>query len=108
MAALVRLEGPSKEFLLIEIQSLAVMEDGSPLAGQHLGILNMKGSQVTLTNGPRTLYGKVQELPKPLVLMERTGRSEPYKDTGRESAVLKAHGVVRKKAIFQQRPELSV
>lgn len=109
MAALLRFEGKPLELVLLEIQSLAIMEDGSPLGGQFLGDLEVKGKEVMLTNGPRTLYGKLQDLPKPLVLMERTGDTEPFQgDAQRQSAVLRARGVVRRKAVFNQRPQLSV
>mmetsp|Transcript_11559 Transcript_11559/g.17405 ORF Transcript_11559/g.17405 Transcript_11559/m.17405 type:complete len:110 (-) Transcript_11559:152-481(-) len=109
MAALLRMEGQPPELILLEIQSLLVMEDGSSLAGQHLGVLEANGKQVTLTNGPRTLYGKLQDLPKPLVLMERTGQEEDFGgDSSRKSVVFKAQGMVRRKAVFNQRPQLKV
>merc|ERR1712187_940393 len=103
-------EGKCEELIMVELQSLAKMEDGSPLAGNFLGELLTKDNKaVTLTNGPRTLYGKLMELPKPLVLIEKTGESEPFhEDATRQSAILKAHGVVRRKAVFSGRPQLSV
>ncbi|CAK0855288.1 unnamed protein product [Prorocentrum cordatum] len=111
MAAVLRFEGKPSELVLLELQHNVIMEDGSKLAGQDFGVLELtKTGEVTLANGPRTCYGKMSDLAKPLVLMERTGRHEPSYggDTARKSLVLKAHGVVRKKVVFSQRPHLSV
>eukprot|EP00440_Ansanella_granifera_P060654 gb/GFBE01065740.1/.p1 GENE.gb/GFBE01065740.1/~~gb/GFBE01065740.1/.p1 ORF type:complete len:113 (+),score=24.54 gb/GFBE01065740.1/:1-339(+) len=108
-SAVLYFEGKPSELVLIEIQSTALMEDGSKLAGQELGMLEIKGGEVTLTNGPRCLYGKMQELKSPLVLMERTGQEECVDgDPSKKTAVLAARGVVRRKAVFAQRPQLSV
>ncbi|CAK9049438.1 unnamed protein product [Durusdinium trenchii] len=101
-AAVLRCEGKPDELILIELQSTVQMEDGSKVAGQDLGILDIKDGDVTLTNGPRCLHGKMQELKSPLVLMEKTGQE----DAG--DAILTTRGVVNRKAVFSQRPQLSV
>ncbi|CAE8619215.1 unnamed protein product [Polarella glacialis] len=108
-AAVIRFEGKPNELVLIEIQSTALMEDGSALMGNLLGDLEIKGGAVTLTNGPRCLYGKMENLKSPLVLMERTGQEESFQgDESKKNAVLAARGVVRRKAVFKDRPQLSV
>eukprot|EP00927_Polykrikos_kofoidii_P073804 TRINITY_DN69829_c0_g1_i1.p1 TRINITY_DN69829_c0_g1~~TRINITY_DN69829_c0_g1_i1.p1 ORF type:complete len:112 (-),score=18.41 TRINITY_DN69829_c0_g1_i1:83-418(-) len=102
-------DGALEELVLIEVQSFAAMDDGSPLGGQFLGTLEVKGGKVTLTNGPRTLLGTLISLPKPLVLMAKTDMVEMCEDDpSRQSTVLSAHGVVRKKVVFSGRPQLSV
>ncbi|CAJ1357045.1 unnamed protein product [Effrenium voratum] len=101
MSAILRVEGKADELILIELQSTMYMEDGSKLADQDLGILEVtKEGNATLTNGPRALYGKMQELKSPLVLMERKGQDG--------DVILAARGVVHRKAVFNQRPQLSV
>mmetsp|Transcript_32343 Transcript_32343/g.58732 ORF Transcript_32343/g.58732 Transcript_32343/m.58732 type:complete len:120 (-) Transcript_32343:32-391(-) len=109
-AAVLYFEGKPEELVLIEIQSTILMEDGSKLPGQELGTLEIgKEGVVTLSNGPRCLYGKMQDLKSPLVLMQRTGQEQAVDgDPTRRTAVLAARGVVRRKAIFNQRPQLSV
>eukprot|EP00747_Dinoflagellata_sp_TGD_P163157 gnl/TRDRNA2_/TRDRNA2_181534_c0_seq1.p1 gnl/TRDRNA2_/TRDRNA2_181534_c0~~gnl/TRDRNA2_/TRDRNA2_181534_c0_seq1.p1 ORF type:complete len:138 (-),score=22.04 gnl/TRDRNA2_/TRDRNA2_181534_c0_seq1:167-520(-) len=110
MAAILRADGKPPELVLLEIQSNVVMDDGSPVAGQEFGILQAteKGA-VTLKNGPRTLHGKLEELKSPLVLMERTGNTEHFEgDPTRPTHVFQAHGVVKRKAVFKLRPQLSV
>eukprot|EP00929_Paragymnodinium_shiwhaense_P050437 TRINITY_DN25382_c0_g1_i1.p1 TRINITY_DN25382_c0_g1~~TRINITY_DN25382_c0_g1_i1.p1 ORF type:complete len:111 (+),score=25.96 TRINITY_DN25382_c0_g1_i1:95-427(+) len=110
MAAILKCEGKLDEMVMIELQSYAMMEDGSSLCGNFLGELVLHaGNKVTLTNGPRTLTGKLVELPKPLVVMEKTGKSEgAADDENRRSEIFAAHGVVRRKAVFNSRPQLSV
>eukprot|EP00435_Cladocopium_sp_Y103_P038330 s656_g10.t1 len=103
-AAVLRCEGQPDELILIELQSTVYMEDGSKLVGQHLGTLEIgKEGNVTLNNGPRCLYGKMQELKSPLVLMEKTGQEDASGDS-----ILATRGVVYRKAVFNQRPQLSV
>eukprot|EP00930_Biecheleria_cincta_P088808 TRINITY_DN78068_c0_g1_i1.p1 TRINITY_DN78068_c0_g1~~TRINITY_DN78068_c0_g1_i1.p1 ORF type:complete len:123 (+),score=32.08 TRINITY_DN78068_c0_g1_i1:33-371(+) len=107
--AVLYFEGKPEELVLLEIQSTVLMEDGSSLVGEEIGLLEVKGSAVTLTMGPRCLHGKLQDLKAPLVLMERTGQEESLDgDPDRKAMFLAARGVVRKKAIFSQRPHLSV
>ncbi|CAK9049437.1 unnamed protein product [Durusdinium trenchii] len=85
-AAVLRCEGKPDELILIELQSTVQMEDGSKVAGQDLGILDIKDGDVTLTNGPRCLHGKMQELKSPLVLMEKTGQATKTKTaTGKKT-----------------------
>mmetsp|Transcript_58676 Transcript_58676/g.102717 ORF Transcript_58676/g.102717 Transcript_58676/m.102717 type:complete len:113 (+) Transcript_58676:39-377(+) len=108
-AAVLRCEGKPDEIVLIEIQSSVTMEDGSPLAGNNFGVLEINGGKVTMTNGPRTLIGKMQDLKNPLVLMHRTGRTEYVEgDPDRPEELFTAHGVVRRKAVFSGRPQLSI
>merc|ERR1712194_137363 len=97
MAAVLRCEGKPSELVLVELQSYAIMEDASPLAGQGLGVLEVKEDKsVTITQGPRTLYGKMQDLKNPLVLMQKTARSEPYKGVpDKQTAIINAYGIVR-------------
>jgi len=95
---------------MIELQSIICMDDGSKLGGRNLGVLQLQsGGGVTLSNGPRTLYGKMQDLKKPLVLARKTGRSDPVVgDENRARSVLAIEGVVRRKAVFTARPQLSI
>mmetsp|Transcript_5561 Transcript_5561/g.15953 ORF Transcript_5561/g.15953 Transcript_5561/m.15953 type:complete len:112 (-) Transcript_5561:122-457(-) len=110
MAAILKCKGKAPELVLLEIQSYVRMDDGSPVSGKEFGYLELQGDGViTLVNGPRTLYGSIKKLPKPLVLMQRTESYEPFKgDEARKSLVLKVRGVVRKKAVFTGRPQLSI
>mmetsp|Transcript_100248 Transcript_100248/g.283900 ORF Transcript_100248/g.283900 Transcript_100248/m.283900 type:complete len:115 (+) Transcript_100248:60-404(+) len=112
MAAVLRSEGGSlAEHVLIELQCILAMDDGSSLPGQELGTLELAadGKEVTMKNGPRTLYGQLKDLPKPLVVMKKSGRSTPYPhDPKREIVHLEAAGVIRRKAIFTDRPQLSI
>ncbi|CAE7624978.1 unnamed protein product [Symbiodinium microadriaticum] len=106
-SAVLRFEDKPEELVLIELQSTAYMEDGSKVTGQELGTLQLKGGTVVLTNGPRSLYGSLQELKSPLVLLERTGQEEQLVGDAR-AALLRARGVIRRKVVFNQRPQLSV
>merc|ERR1712107_120211 len=77
MDAILRPALGTDEVLLVELQSWATTEDGAPLSGRDLGILKLlDGGKATITNGPRTLHGKVVNLAKPLVLMEKTDETE--------------------------------
>eukprot|EP00439_Symbiodinium_sp_Y106_P041262 s6248_g5.t1 len=106
-SAVLRFEDKPEELVLIELQSTAYMEDGSKVTDQELGTLQLKGGTVVLTNGPRSLYGSLQELKSPLVLLERTGQEEQLVGEAR-AALLRARGVIRRKVVFNQRPQLSV
>mmetsp|Transcript_30135 Transcript_30135/g.70298 ORF Transcript_30135/g.70298 Transcript_30135/m.70298 type:complete len:117 (+) Transcript_30135:90-440(+) len=110
MAAVLRCEGKPAELVLLELQSQVHMDDGSSVAGKDFGVLEaQQGGGATLTMGARTLFGKLVELPKPLVLMEKTGREEHFQgDPARPSQIFAAHGIVRRKFVFSGRPQLSL
>merc|ERR1719217_1532176 len=105
ITAVLKAEGKLKEIVLLEIQSTFHSHDGTPLAGHEVGVLNVEESGVaTLRNGPRTLYGKMQDLKNPLVMLEKTDRVEYYEgNPDRPEALFAAHGIVRRKCVFNGR-----
>ncbi|KAL4064452.1 Ctf8-domain-containing protein [Scleroderma yunnanense] len=105
----------NNEFFLIELQGTLDVEgtETTPKDGQLIGNLNTTDmNKPTLTIGHHLLEGKVVNLPKPLGVLHKQGRSSSSgnETTGSSTQETEASttwgvvAVVKKKLMFSKRP----
>ena len=79
-----------KEYFMFEMQG--EIEYCDTLDGVHLGKFEEIGQKCRLTIGNHILRGKVEELQKPMLFIQK------------KSGTLVAVGIIKKKFIFSERP----
>jgi hypothetical protein len=79
-----------KEYFMFEMQG--EIEYCDKLDGIHLGKFEELGQKCKLTIGNHILRGKIEDLPKPLLLIQK------------QSGNLIATGIIKKKYLFSERP----
>jgi chromosome transmission fidelity protein 8 len=105
MAVVIRAADGTPEWVLLELQGILKFKMSK--LGVKLGSLCVKeGKAPTLRIGDHVLKGKMVDLKKPLAAIQDSGETEPYGGTALQSAVHKVKGVIRKKIIFEGRPEV--
>lgn len=79
-----------KELCIVELQGeIQYIEN---LDGMNLGKYEETGQKCKLTIGNHVLRGKIEDLPKPLLLVQKV------------SGTLVVTGIIKKKVLFSERP----
>ncbi|XP_055343425.1 chromosome transmission fidelity protein 8 homolog isoform X1 [Paramacrobiotus metropolitanus] len=106
-------DGKTPEWLMIELQGELVTETDKLLAGQEIGTLHIgvpssarvpggqKIEKAVMMIGNYALTGDILSLPKPLIILQKGKLSN---SNGIEEPVLEMQAVVRRKALFKERP----
>ncbi|XP_065569989.1 chromosome transmission fidelity protein 8 homolog [Artemia franciscana] len=90
-----------EEWALIELQGDLNSRSDEPISGKHIGDLHYtKDGTPILIIGHHIMYGKIQDLEKPLVLA--TKQTNTVKTSKIEYTI---YAIIRRKLLFKTRPK---